>query len=823
MRSIKLALFLTAASVLFSTVMVFSQGVEAEPATEYGHGGRDHQMHAGECISDAQRAEIMEQLAQNRAELQAKGLLDTLNSPDFVYFSWPLRQKAGVSDPSYYMIGNFVDEKPGTGIQDYNCGQYTYDGHKGTDIGTWPFGWTKMASNEVEIIAAAAGVIIHKANGNSDQNCSWNGQQWNAVYVQHTDGSVTWYGHMKKNSLTSKSIGASVAKGEYLGVVGSSGISTGPHLHFEVYSPKGTLIDPWGGSCNFMNGNSWWNPQHAYWDAKVCKIMTHNAAPTLPQCPPESVNASNAFQPGQTVYAAAYFRDYTANSNATYKLYRPDGSTAQTWTLNKPNNSKILWWYYTYNLPTNAQAGTWTFRVTYFNQTINHYFTVGVTCATPNGLSTTNIAATTARFNWNAVQGAVNYTVQIRLANGSWGDLNGGPFSNNYVNVSGMLPATAYEWRVRANCSGGQASSWSNGLSFTTSGTTCGTPTGLATSNITQVKASLNWNAVSGATSYTVQFYIGGTWTSLSPVTTNSVNVYGLYANSAYQWRVIATCPSGQSNPSASNTFNTNSATNCSSGTQYPSFALSPSTNWQYQTLVWGGEYCVVNVTLGQVYTFSYCSSDGATLNFDGEISIRTTGNQLIMYSDDVCGSQPKLVWQAGFSGQVRVLLTKYSCQNQSTNSTMAFRIGGTPLIGDDPDYSLVTIADRWLDMPPSDDFAMDTNPTGEQQAEYKLAATRSTDPVNAPNNLFLQLSPNPATEFVTVATAPLSEFEDNNQSNIIIYNINGSIRLSRQNINITEDGLREEIDVSGLPAGVYIVQVRIGSMTGQRQLVKMN
>jgi murein DD-endopeptidase MepM/ murein hydrolase activator NlpD len=820
MRPIKLALLLTVAVFLLNTPSVFSQQTQQDPALASGH--IEHATHAGECLNEEQRAQIMAEIAQSQADLKKRGLLPAPNGAEYTSFSWPLRQKAGVSDPSYYAIGNFVDEKPGTGIQDYNCGQYTYDGHKGTDIGIWPFPWTKMANNEVEVIAAAAGVIVQKADGNFDQNCSWNGQQWNAVYVQHPDGSVAWYGHVKKNSLTSKAVGASVAKGEYLGVVGSSGISTGPHLHFEVYSSTGTLIDPWGGPCNFMNGNSWWNPQHVYWDPKVCKIMTHSAVPTLPQCPPESVNASNAFQPGQTVYAAGYFRDYTANSIATYRLYRPDGSTAQTWTVNNPNNMKLAWWIWGYNLPANAQTGTWTFRVTYFNQTINHNFTVGVTCGTPSGFSTTNITTTTAKFNWNAVQGAVNYTVQLRWGGGNWGDLNGGPFSNNFVNVSGMTPGTTYEWRVRANCSGSQASAYSNSISFTTNGTTCGTPSGLSTSNITQVKASLSWNAVSGATSYTVQFYIGGTWTSLSPVTSNSVNVFGLYANSSYQWRVFATCSNGQSNPSAPTTFNTSSATNCTSGTQYPNFALNPSSNWQYQTLVWGGEYCVVNVTQGQVYTFSYCSSDGALLNFDGELSIRTIGNQLIMYSDDVCSQQPKLVWQAGFSGQVRVLLTKYSCQTQNTNSTMAYRIGGTPFKGDDPGSELATIENRWLNTPPSQDFAMETAPTGEQQASSPLAEERTIDPRNNLSNLQLQISPNPATEMVMVATGAFSEMEDKLQSSIIITDINGSIRQSRQNVNVTTDGLREAFDVSDLPAGVYIVQVRIGSMKGQRQLVKM-
>jgi murein DD-endopeptidase MepM/ murein hydrolase activator NlpD len=107
-----------------------------------------------------------------------------------------------------------------------------------------------MDSNDVEIVSAAAGTILYKSDGNFDRSCTFNNNNWNAVYVQHSDGSVAWYGHMKAGTLTTKNVGASVAQGEYLGVVGSSGNSTGPHLHFEVYDSGNNLIDPYAGTCN---------------------------------------------------------------------------------------------------------------------------------------------------------------------------------------------------------------------------------------------------------------------------------------------------------------------------------------------------------------------------------------------------------------------------------------------------------------------------------------------------------------------------------------------------------------------------------------------
>src|SRR5215510_13083944 len=104
-----------------------------------------------------------------------------------------------------------------------------------------------MDHDQVAAVAAADGIILAKDDGNYDRSCSLTGAAWNAVYVQHADGSVAWYGHLKNGSLTTKAPGALVVQGEFLGIVGSSGNSTGPHLHFEVYDAANHLIDPWGG------------------------------------------------------------------------------------------------------------------------------------------------------------------------------------------------------------------------------------------------------------------------------------------------------------------------------------------------------------------------------------------------------------------------------------------------------------------------------------------------------------------------------------------------------------------------------------------------
>ncbi|MBL7701884.1 MAG: T9SS type A sorting domain-containing protein [Ferruginibacter sp.] len=79
----------------------------------------------------------------------------------------------------------------------------------------------------------------------------------------------------------------------------------------------------------------------------------------------------------------------------------------------------------------------------------------------------------------------------------------------------------------------------------------CGDATGLTASAITQTGATVSWTAVSGATSYDVDYKTNAssTWTNAATATTTtSVNLTGLTAGTLYDWRVRATCPAGAGN-----------------------------------------------------------------------------------------------------------------------------------------------------------------------------------------------------------------------------------------------------------------------------------
>lgn len=122
-------------------------------------------------------------------------------------FTWPV--------PGYsYVTSRFgLRVHPITGVK---------KSHTGIDI---------SADSGVSIIAADSGTVTKAAVYGGYGNC---------VILDHGNGTVTLYGHL---SAFAVSEGESVTQGQTIGYVGSTGVSTGPHCHFEIWS-GGSRIDP---------------------------------------------------------------------------------------------------------------------------------------------------------------------------------------------------------------------------------------------------------------------------------------------------------------------------------------------------------------------------------------------------------------------------------------------------------------------------------------------------------------------------------------------------------------------------------------------------
>lgn len=110
------------------------------------------------------------------------------------------------------------------GTYSITCHYACYYGHKGLDLG---------ASTWTPIYAASPGQVTLSG---------WNGGYGNVVYIDHGDGVQTRYAHMVQAPTVR--YGQWVGRGEIIGYVGSTGRSTGPHLHYET-RVRGTAKNPY--------------------------------------------------------------------------------------------------------------------------------------------------------------------------------------------------------------------------------------------------------------------------------------------------------------------------------------------------------------------------------------------------------------------------------------------------------------------------------------------------------------------------------------------------------------------------------------------------
>ena len=153
---------------------------------------------------------------QERLENQLKASLQSslsksssAVSPRYVNgaFSWPAPASYNITSPYGYRIHPV-----------YKTRKF----HSGIDIG------------------AGYGTAVVAANGGTVTMAGWNGGYGNCIVIDHGGGLATLYGHLSSMSV---SRGASVSKGQQIGKIGSTGVSTGPHLHFEALK-NGSTTDP---------------------------------------------------------------------------------------------------------------------------------------------------------------------------------------------------------------------------------------------------------------------------------------------------------------------------------------------------------------------------------------------------------------------------------------------------------------------------------------------------------------------------------------------------------------------------------------------------
>ena len=189
---------------------------------------RDEQKEARSLVSDKKSvldAKVAEQNAiiskiNNDINLQEKLYEESKKLEEQLKNSIRSSLSTSSSAGSKYKGGKFVFPAPS---MIYMSSEYGYRTHPVTGV--------KYKFHSGVDLAAPQGTNVLAAEAGTVRMAGWNGGYGYCVIIDHGDGVATLYGH---NSKLLVSAGQSVSRGQVIAKIGSTGVSTGPHLHFEV-------------------------------------------------------------------------------------------------------------------------------------------------------------------------------------------------------------------------------------------------------------------------------------------------------------------------------------------------------------------------------------------------------------------------------------------------------------------------------------------------------------------------------------------------------------------------------------------------------------
>jgi murein DD-endopeptidase MepM/ murein hydrolase activator NlpD len=257
-----------------------------------------------------------------------------------------------------WRVMNFADLDPRPGfLRDYRGGKFTYDtptfGHDALDIGLADF---SEADEGMPVLAAADGIVEAINDGAFDRNkgFAYPEPPANSVIINLGNGWRAKYWHLRRDSVSVK-VGDSIAAGHFLGWTGSSGFSTGPHVHFELTyknHPVETMLD----------SSTFWvtPPQYPADYRHVIKSGFSSNIPTASEWA-EQPQDIRTFMRGNRLSFWVIAGAMMPGDTRTVRLQRPDGSLFLDQTSNPGSTFfQVSQWAYTITLPSTDVLGTWT-------------------------------------------------------------------------------------------------------------------------------------------------------------------------------------------------------------------------------------------------------------------------------------------------------------------------------------------------------------------------------------------------------------------------------------------------------------------------------
>ncbi|MEO6037571.1 MAG: T9SS type A sorting domain-containing protein [Saprospiraceae bacterium] len=319
-------------------------------------------------------------------------------------------------------------------------------------------------------------------------------------------------------------------------------------------------------------------------------------------------------------------------------------------------------------------------------------------------------------------------------------------------------------------------------------GGSCDTPAGLTATSIAQTSATLNWGAVSGATSYNLQWKLSsaGTFTTVSGLSGTSYNLSGLTASTSYDYQVQAVCSGTPGSYSAASSF----ITLASGGGGCADVYEPNNTNGTAAIIPVNTAFTaqIASSTDKDYYKFANTST---TRNIKVDLTTLPFDYDLKLYRNTA------LVGTSQNGGTLSEQLI-YNTNNVST-SYIAYVYGYSGAFSTTQCYTLKASLS-------SSNWRNDGSTDGQVE-EIEL-------PVQFENAGF-GMFPNPATSQLTVEVPMEAETD----VQVSIVDPSGRAAL-QQHRTLSKGDNQMLFDVHNLPNGVYFVQVRNGEQVSTRKLV---
>lgn len=248
-------------------------------------------------------------------------------------------------------VQNHVDRDSGPAYRDFRCGGLSYDRHHGTDIRVSDL---RTMRQGVAVLAAAAGTVSAIRDGEPDTGLLDGARPvpgrdgGNLVRLEHDNGWQTLYAHLRNGSVLVK-VGDQVAAGQPLGLIGLSGRSEFPHVHFELRRDK-QVIDPFSrhadAPCDGPHVSLWDEATQARLAYRAPGLIAHGFTDKPPSKAAVLENASAPMgalpeNPDTLVYWAQLY-GLAAGDTGWLRLRAPDGRIVAENRLAQ-TRSKAVW------------------------------------------------------------------------------------------------------------------------------------------------------------------------------------------------------------------------------------------------------------------------------------------------------------------------------------------------------------------------------------------------------------------------------------------------------------------------------------------------